>query len=167
MKKIIILYLILAVCGLCFASDLVEGYWLSVDEKSGQVTGGWHIYKEGGKLIGITLSTAAHPRGIVAIRCKESYPGFPVPGKVNEMLVEGTPWMFGLSLDKTGSWSGGHVVNPEDGRMYKAKVIYHEADGKKFKEETLEMRGEIGFGIGRSQYWRRSDKETASNLWPK
>jgi len=29
------------------------------------------------------------------------------------------------------------------------------------------MRGEIGLGIGRSQFWRKTDAATASNLWPK
>ena len=167
MKKSIILLLIFTVCGFCFATDPVEGFWLSVDEKTGQVTGGWHIYQDGGILYGITLSTAAHPRGIVAVRCKDSYPGFPIAGKVNTMIVEGTPWMFGLTMDKPGEWSGGHVINPEDGRMYKCKIFYRMADGKKYKTDLLEMRGEIGLGIGRSQFWHRTDRETASNLWSK
>lgn len=166
MKKALVLFLVFAVSGFCFAADPVEGFWLSVDEKSGQVTGGWRIYQEGGKLYGITLSTAAHPRGIAAVRCRDSYPGFPVAGKVNTMLVEGTPWIFGLTMDKPGEWSGGHVVNPEDGRMYKAKMIFRPADGKRFKADALEMRGEIGLGIGRSQFWQRTDEATAGNLWP-
>jgi len=166
MKKLTLLILAFNICGVCFAADPVEGYWLSVDEKSGKVTGGWYIYEDNGKLLGITLSTAAHPRGVVAIRCKDSYPGFPIDGKVNTMVVEGTPWIFGLTMERPGVWSGGHVVNPEDGRMYKAKMTFRPADGKKFQQDALEMRGEIGLGIGRSQYWRRSDRETASNLWP-
>jgi len=28
------------------------------------------------------------------------------------------------------------------------------------------MRGEIGLGIGRSQYWQKTDRQTASTLWP-
>jgi len=167
MKKIIVLFLAFTVCGLCFAVDPVEGFWLSIDEKSGEVTGGWHIYVEGGILYGITLSTAAHPRGIVAVKCKDTYPGFPFPGKVSERTVEGTPWIFGLTKGKNGEWSGGLVVNPEDGRVYKCKMTFRAADGKKFKTDVLEMRGEIGLGIGRSQYWQRTDEATASNLWPK
>jgi uncharacterized protein (DUF2147 family) len=77
----------------------------------------------------------------------------------------GTPWIFGLSLDKPGEWGGGHIINAEDGKMYKCKIKYHGADGKKFKADVLEMRGEIGLGIGRSQYWQKSDREAASSLY--
>jgi len=168
LKKIIILVVIFAVAaGVCFAQDPVEGFWLSVDEKSGKITAGWHIYAEGGKLFGKLLSTADHPKSVLADKCKDSYAGFPVAGKVNQMTVAGTPWIFGLSMDKTGEWSGGHVVNPEDGGMYKCKMFYRKADGKKFKTDVLEMRGEIGLGIGRSQFWQKSDQQTASSLGPR
>jgi hypothetical protein len=33
--------------------------------------------------------------------------------------------------------------------------------------DVLEMRGEIGLGIGRSQFWQKSDQQTASSLRPK
>ena len=48
MKKPIILLFFLAAAALCFA-DPVEGFWLSVDEKTNKVTAGWQIYQEGGK----------------------------------------------------------------------------------------------------------------------
>jgi len=165
MKKIIILFLILAISGICFASDPAEGYWLSVDEKSGKVTGGWHIYQEDGKLLGRLLSSTEVARGVLASRCKDSYPGFPIPGKVSEMPVVGeTPWIYGLTLNKPGEWVGGHIINPEDGKSYKCKIYFHAADGKKYKSDTLEMRGEIGLGIGRSQYWRSTDEEYAGSF---
>ena len=168
MKKIIILFLTFSViAGFCFAEDPAEGYWLSVDEKTGKVTGGWHIFVEGDKMLGRVLSMADYSRDILAVRCKESYPGFPVAGKVNQMPVAGTIWMYGLTMHKPGEWSGGSVVNPEDGRVYKCKLIFRKADGKKFKTDVLEMRGEIGLGLGRSQYWQRSDQQTASSLGPR
>ena len=170
MKNIIILVLVLFVAaGICFANSLaddpVEGYWLSVDEKSGKVTAGWFIYQEGGKLYGKILSNPDFSPDVLAARCKDSYPGFPIAGAVNKMPVVGTPWIIGLSMEKPGEWINGHVVNPEDGRMYKCKIIFRTADGKKYKTDVLEMRGEIGLGIGRSQYWRKTDLETASSLW--
>jgi len=154
----------------CFAQapagpDPVEGFWLSVDEKTGEITAGWHIYIEGGKVFGKLLSTIEHPKTTLAVRCKDSYPGFPVAGKVSQMTLAGTPWIFGLSRDKPGEWSGGHVVNPEDGGMFKCKLTYRKADGKKFKFDVLEMRGELGF-FGRSQFWQRTDEQTANSLGP-
>jgi uncharacterized protein (DUF2147 family) len=166
LKKITLLWL-LFVAGFCSAADPVEGFWLSIDEKTNKVTAGWYIYQEGGKLYGTILSMADFDNTLQAIPCKEAYPGFPISGKVNQMLVVGTPWIFGLSCEKPGEWSGGNIINAEDGKMYKCKIKYRNADGKKFKTDMLEMRGEIGLGIGRSQYWQKTDKETASSLRPR
>jgi uncharacterized protein (DUF2147 family) len=167
MKKIIALFVFSAIAGICFAADPVEGYWLSIDEKTGAVTAGWHIYQEGGKLYGKVVSMAEYANDMRAIKCKDSYSGFPVSGRVSQMFVVGTPWIFGLSLVKAGEWSGGSIINPEDGNMYKCKITYRTADGKKFKTDVLEMRGEIGLGIGRSQYWQKSSQEAASSLGPR
>ncbi|MDR0569167.1 MAG: DUF2147 domain-containing protein [Spirochaetaceae bacterium] len=162
MEKIIFLLLMLG--GFCFAADPAEGFWLSVDEQTGRITAGWEIYQNRGKLYGKPLSTAEHPPDVKAMPCKESYPGFPVAGKVNEMLVVGTPWIFGLTLDKTGHWSGGNIINVQDGNMYRCKIIYHPEDGKKFQTDTLEVRGEIGLGIGRSQFWIKTTRGQAASL---
>ena len=80
------------------------------------------------------------------------------------MPLLGTPWIYGLSSNKTGEWSGGSIVNAEDGKLYKCKITFRQADGKKFQKDVLEMRGEIGLGIGRSQYWQKTDQYGASSL---
>ena len=165
MKKIaIITGFLFFISAFCFAADPVEGFWLSIDEKSGKATGGWEIYVSGDKLYGICLSMAGLPQDNKAVKCKESYKGFPVAGKVNEMYVVGSPWIFGLTMDKPGVWSGGNVLDAGTGHLYKCKMTYRPRDGKKFMTDVLEMRGEIGLGIGRSQYWRQSTKEEASSL---
>ena len=169
MKKIVfftcaLLMSIIFGSGHCFGADPVEGFWLSVDEKTGKATGGWEIYAIGDKLFGKVLSISDRPQDAKAIRCRDSYRDFPVPGKVSEMNVIGTPWMYNLSMDRPGAWSGGHVLDPETGNVYKCKITFRPLDGKKFMVDTLEMRGEIGLGIGRSQYWRKSTREEASAL---
>ena len=165
MKKLIVLLFFLAGTALCFA-DPVEGFWLSVDEKTNKVTAGWQIYQEGGKLYGKILSISTYPKGVLAYRCRDSYSGFPVSGKVSVMPVAGTPWIYGLTRDREGVWSGGNVINPEDGNIYRCRIIHRPADGRRYNVETLEMRGEIGLGIGRSQFWQRTDSATAVSLWP-
>jgi len=165
MKKFILFSIaIIFITGLCFGSDPAEGFWLSVDDKTGQATGGWEIYVIGDKLYGKLLSIKGHPQDTIASRCKESYRDFPVPGKVNEMRVAGTPWLFNLTMERPGVWSRGNVIDPENGNMYRCKITFHEQDGKKFMTDTLEMRGEIGLGIGRSQFWRKSTREEVSSL---
>jgi uncharacterized protein (DUF2147 family) len=168
MKKIIVLFIIFTgVTAFCFSDgDPVEGFWISVDEKTNRVTAGWQVYRQDGRLYGKILSIATQPRGITASPCRESYPGFPVPGRVNQMEVAGTPWIYGLSMHRTGEWRGGKIINPEDGNIYNCRITFRPADGRRYTEDTLEMRGEIGLGIGRSQFWRRTDEQTASGLWP-
>jgi uncharacterized protein (DUF2147 family) len=166
MRKTFSLFvLFLTVSGLCFSADPLEGFWLSIDEKTNEITAGWQIYQEGGKLYGKILSSKQGSKNELAAKCKDSYPDFPVQGKVSAMPVFGTPWIFGLTMSKTGEWIGGRIINPEDGNIYRCKLTFHAADGKKFQSDTLEMRGEIGLGIGRSQYWRKTDEQTAGNLW--
>ena len=163
-KNLVFLIAFIFIATFCFAADPVEGYWLSIDDKSGEATGGWEIYVVGNTLYGKTLSIAGFPQDKKALKCKESYRGFPVQGKVNEMYVIGTPWIFGLTSEKAGVWSGGHVLDADTGNLYKCKMTFRQRDGKKFMTDTLEMRGEIGLGIGRSQYWRKATLEEASSL---
>ena len=172
MRKIpVFCFVFIFITGFCFAADPVEGFWLSIDDKTNEVTAGWHIYQESGKLYGKLLSYTADYPGIKASRCKDSYPGFPVAGKVSEMPVNGTPWIFGLTGDKPGEWSNGYVIDPSNGRMYKCKMFFHPAGSKvgrtTFQTDMLEMRGEIGLGIGGSQFWRKTNEATANSLWPK
>jgi uncharacterized protein (DUF2147 family) len=163
MKKLVVMLCgFFLAAGICLA-DPAEGFWISTDEKTGKDTGGWQIYLEGGKLYGKILSIADHPQTEKAYNCKASYRGFPLPGKVSDMTVVGTIWLWGLSSDRTGEWRGGNIINPDDGNMYGCRITYHPADGRRYAVETLEVRGTIG-PIGRSQYWRRVTREQAASL---
>ena len=163
MKKLVVFF-ILGILGLALAGDPAEGCWLSVDEKSGEVTAGWEIYQKDGILYGRILSAAGKPRDKLADKCRESYAGFPVPGTVNAMTVVNTPWIYGLRQVKPGEWNGGNIIDPSSGSMYSCKITFHPVDGERYKTDTLEMRGEIGFGLGRSQFWQKSTKVQASGL---
>ena len=152
------------VTALCFGADPAEGFWISIDDKvPDKAVAGWEIYVTGNKLYGKVISVSGHPQDVKATNCKESYKDFPVPGKVNEMTVVGTPWVFGLTMKKPGEWGGGNVIDPDEGKMYGCEVTFHPRDGKKYMVDTLEMRGKILF-FGRSQYWRKATKEEASAL---
>jgi uncharacterized protein (DUF2147 family) len=160
MKKAAFFGLVLLMAaGLCFAADPVEGYWKSVDE-NGKTTGGWEIYTQGGLLFGRMVVVAGHSKDVVADACKKSYKNFPVAGDVSKMKVVGTPWIYNLERKSEGQWGGskGTIVNPEDGKDYYCTITFRKADGKKYKVDTLEMRGTIGLGIGRSQFWQKATK---------
>jgi hypothetical protein len=164
MKKIIFAAIaILIYAGTAFADDPVEGFWLSIDAKTGKIQSGWEMYEKDGYMYGKMLSAVGFTSASRAVRCRDSYANFPITGKVNQLPLFGTPWMFGLTMKSPGHWADGFIVNPEDGNMYKLSLIYHPADGKKFQQETLEVRGQLLFFSG-SQYWRRATREEASSL---
>jgi uncharacterized protein (DUF2147 family) len=163
-KNIALLCILFSALGMIYAADPAEGFWLSVDEKTGKVTGGWEVYQEGGKLYGKLLSNPDVGADAKADLCRESYKGFPIAGKVNQLPITGTPWIFGLTADKPGQWVNGNVIDPTDGNMYSCKLTFHAADSAKFKTDTLEMRGSIG-PFGRSQFWQKTDRETAAGLY--
>jgi uncharacterized protein (DUF2147 family) len=146
-----------------FADDPAEGFWLSVDQKTGKIESGWEIYQHDGNLLGRLLSGLGVSASDKAVKCKESYPDFPLAGKVNQLFKLGTPWIFGLNMESPGRWINGHVIDPSNGSIYKCSITYHPADGKKFKQEALEIRGQLLFFSG-SQYWRRATREEADAL---
>jgi uncharacterized protein (DUF2147 family) len=163
-KKLFAVIVLFIVGGLCFAADPAEGFWISVDEKTGKDTAGWEIFVRDGKLYGKILSAVNVSQTDKADNCKDSYKGFPASGKVSGMPVIGTTWMFGLVPDRqTGQWKDGNVIDPESGNMYGCKVIFHAADNNKYKVDTLEMRGTIG-PLGRSQFWRKATYAQAVSL---
>jgi uncharacterized protein (DUF2147 family) len=164
MKKILgLCFFLFSAASLCFADDPVIGYWLGVDDKSGNISI-WELYLLNDNLCGKIVAAPKTPPNARAGRCRASYGGFPLPGKVNEMTVIGTPWIFGLTMERPGQWINGSIINPEDGKIYKCTITFHPADGKRYETDTLEMRGEIGLGIGRSEFWRKSSAQEVSAL---
>jgi uncharacterized protein (DUF2147 family) len=166
MKKIVFAFVMVVLAsGIALAADPVEGYWLSVDDKTGKATGSWQIYVEGGKLQGKMLGIAGFDQSLLADQCttEKDYrdKGFPAQGTISKMRIVGTPWIWGLSSKKEGEWSGGRIIDPNDGKMYQCKITFRKSDGKKYKTDTLEMRGEIGLGIGRSQFWVKATEAEA------
>ena len=156
-KSFAVVAALVLAAGAAFAADPVEGYWKSVDEQ-GKATAFWKIYDRGGTLYGEILKIVGKPDDTIAENAKPSYKNFPVPGQVNKMKVIGTPWIFGLKMKRPGQWEGGNIVDPKEGKIYQCKIVFRPADGGKYPTDTLEMRGEIGFGIGRSQYWLRANE---------
>jgi uncharacterized protein (DUF2147 family) len=164
MKKQILFVLLFALIGgVLFAADPAEGFWISVDEKTGKQTAGWEIWQENGKLYGKILSIADNPQDIKAGGAGKSYDNFQNGVDVSTLNIIGTTWIWDLTKQKDEKWGNGYIIDPESGSRYKCKITFHKADGKKYLVDTLEMRGELG-PFGRSQFWQKSTKEAASAL---
>jgi len=161
MKKIFAAAIVILIyASAAFAADPAEGFWLSVDQRTGKIESSWEIYQDNGYLYGKLISGIGISSTDKAVKCRENYANYPIAGKVNQLPLLGSPWIFGLHMEGPGKWSNGSVINPSDGNMYKCSIIYHPADGKKFKQEALEVKGQLLFFSG-SQYWRRATREEA------
>ena len=166
MKKFAAIFLAFTIFMSCvYAADPVEGFWISVDEKYKRDSAGWKIWEEDGILYGKILSVAYFPQeGYATGGRGKSYDNFHDGADISTFKSVGTTWIWGLKKQEEGKWADGYIIDPTDGRRYKCRITFHKADGKKYKKDTLEMRGEIG-PFGRSQNWRKAvSEEEASSI---
>lgn len=128
--------------------DSPVGIWQTIDDETGQPRSIVEITEHDGQLQGrirqlLNLTPeeirrdGAHPR---CTRCD---------GDRHDQPIEGMVIMWGLHQDGE-DWSGGQVLDPKKGRLYKVRL--HLEDGG----DKLDVRGYIGFSLlGRTQTWLR------------
>ena len=120
------------------AADSPVGKWKTIDEKSGKVVSEVELYDQGGKLfgkiVGLTdpINAQGQPKKCTA--CTGEDKDKPIVGLV--IIKE-------LSPDKD-RYKGGTILDPDDGKIYKAEVWPE--DGK------LKVRGYLGV-FYRTQTW--------------
>jgi uncharacterized protein (DUF2147 family) len=120
------------------AAEAPVGPWKTVDEKTGAVESVVEIYDQGGKLFGkivsLTKPTDAQGKPKTCTKCTGADKDKPIVGLV---IVKD----LGQSGD---SWKGGTILDPDDGKIYKAELWVE--DGK------LKVRGYLGV-FYRTQTW--------------
>lgn len=165
MKKLLALFASLVLTSaVSFALDPTEGYWISIDEKTNKPTAGWQIWVENGKLYGKMLSIANYPQDTLTDGGKgRHYENFNNNADIGTLKTVGTTWIWGLVKLEEGKWADGYIIDPGDGKRYKCRITFHKADGKKYKVDTLEMRGEVG-PFGRSQFWKAATQDQAAGV---
>lgn len=117
------------------------GHWKTIDDESGEAKSILAISEENGTLsarIEEILVKNADGSPHVCDKCKGDLQGAP---------MEGLRIVWGMQPDGD-EWSGGRILDPENGKVYKAKMKLNE-DGSQ-----LEVRGSVAF-FGRSQFWHR------------
>lgn len=124
------------------ASDSPVGKWSSVEEKSGKVESEIELYAQGDKLFGkITSLTEPNDKDgkpKTCTKCAAPETGQPIVGLV--ILRD-----LSLSGDR---YKGGTILDPKDGKVYKAEVWVQ--DGK------LKVRGYRG-ALYRTQTWVKAN----------
>jgi len=145
----------LGIIGLCSiaalaqaqADDPAVGVWKTIDDKTNKPASLIRIDEVNGVLEGTIIKTfpkGKEPPLVYCSLCKDERKDKPLLG----MKI-----MTDLKKDQTGYWSGGKILDPEEGEIYKVKVST--ADGKK-----LDVRGYIGIPLlGRTQVWYKVEPQ--------
>ena len=142
MRRLVIAVLVNALVGVApvLAADSPVGKWNTVDEKTGKVVSQVELYDQGGKLFGkitgLTEPNNAQGKPKICSKCQGDDKDKPIVGLV--ILKD-----LSASGDR---YKGGTIVDPEDGKTYKAEVWPE--DGK------LKVRGYLGI-FYRTQTWQK------------
>lgn len=142
----------LALCSLMTFAATPEGFWHSIDDKTGEKL----------SIIEIRKDTNNEYNGTIVYR-------YPVPGAkalshctkcsgaLKNKPILGLQLLTGFKDDpnKANAYIDGRIVEPKSGRQYKGKGNLS-SDGK-----CLRMRGYMGVSaLGRTVVWIRTDKAT-------
>lgn len=132
-------------------ADAVTGVWLTEEgDKGGRAR--VEVKREGDEFVGriIWLEEPEFPPG-------DSNAGEPKTDLENpdeelrDRPIIGLPILEGMTYDGDGTWDGGTIYDPANGKTYKAKMSLDSAD-----DPTLDVRGFIGFSLfGRTTTWKR------------
>lgn len=132
-----VLFALLLAPSLAVAADSPVGTWKTIDDKTGKALSEIQIYEQDSKLFGkiVALSEPNGPHGNpkICIKCPGADKDKPILGLV---IIR--------DLAQSGTSYKGSIMDPEDGKIYKAELWVE--DGK------LRVRGYLGF-FYRTQTW--------------
>lgn len=148
-KEIVLMKLWKALCGFIFtvgylplvmAAQSPVGTWTTIDDKTGAKRAVVSITQSNGVLTGTIVKVYPQPGDTgICLKC---------PGAFKGKKVQGLGFLWGLKDQGNGVWSGGSILDPKTGKVYKAKIT---VEGNK-----LYVRGYLGVSIlGRTQTWIR------------
>jgi len=143
--RILLLIALGLISTLAAATENPVGLWRTIDDKSGKEKSLVRVVESNGQLQ-ITIEKLFREPGEetnpLCDKCQGEKKNKPVIGM-----------QIGNGLKKDGDvWSGGEILDPQNGKTYKCKV-WLEDKGKK-----LHVRGFIGVSVlGRTQVWVREE----------
>lgn len=130
---------------IAFAQASPAGLWRTIDDKTGNTKSLVRIKDLGGVFSG-SVEKILDPSVSQQAKCEEC------KDARKDKPILGMTILTGMRANDDGEWSGGQILDPKSGSVYKCKMKLLEG-GKK-----LEVRGFIGFSlIGRSQTWVRAE----------
>lgn len=132
------------VCCSALAADSATpvGFWKTIDDATNEPRAIVEIKEVNGKLFGNIVKT--FPKEGDKTECTEC------SGDKKNKPIIGLEIIWNLAKDGD-EWSGGHILDPKNGKTYKAKISLQESG------EKLKVRGFIGFSLlGRTQTWLKA-----------
>jgi len=142
MKTLLASIILVAASASAMAQVSPFGLWRSVDDKTGEAKAEIRIGESGGALQGRiekTLKKDTKPDAVCE-ECADDRKGKPIAGLE---IIRG-----GKKADGKDVWAGGKILDPENGKEYRAS--FTPIDGGK----KLEVRGYLG-PFWRTQTWQR------------
>lgn len=121
--------------------DKIVGKWKTIDDKDGSTKSIVHIFKStNGKYYGKVEKLFKNPDK-KCVECEGSNKNKPILGLI---IINGM-------LEKQGSLTGGTILDPTNGKVYRCNISYD------VKTDKLSVRGSLDkMGImGRTQTWIR------------
>ena len=126
--------------GVAQSLDSPVGLWKNIDDETKKPKALIRILEQGGTLVGRIEKVLTDKPDAVCEACTDERKGKPVQG----MTI-----LTGLKKDGD-EWTGGEILDPNNGKVYRAKVRLADAGRK------LDVRGFIGIAlVGRTQTWVR------------
>ena len=116
------------------------GNWTTIDDKTGKKRAVVRLDVVNNTLTGtiIRVFPQAGDTGICG-KCT---------GQLKNKSIEGLQILWGLKDKGDGVWSGGQILDPKSGKVYRAKLT--------IKGSKLYVRGYVGLSmLGRTQIWKR------------
>ena len=144
-----ILGLVLSLASVTAFSATIEGFWHSIDDRTGEKLSIVEIRKGAdGTFRGKILYRYPVPGGVALTHCTKCPPPY-----TNQPIV-GLEFFSGFKQDEKNPnlYVDGRVLEPKSGKIYKGKANLS-ADGKR-----LRLRGYVGVSaLGRTVVWIRTD----------
>ena len=128
--------------GSAFAQATPAGTWKTIDDNTGKQKGEVTIVDNGGTFTGkVTKILVPGDENKTCTKCTDDRKDQP---------IKGLTILTGLKPNGNNNWDGGQILDPENGKVYSAKMSLSE-DGQK-----LNVRGFLGISLlGRTQTWIR------------
>ena len=145
-----ILGLVLSLASVTAFSATIEGFWHSIDDKTGEKLSIIEIRKDAkNKYNGTIVYRYPVPGAKALSHCTKC------TGALKNKPILGMQLLTGFKDDpnKANAYIDGQVIEPKSGKIYKGKAVVT-SDGKR-----LRLRGYMGISaLGRTVVWIRTDK---------